>query len=148
MKSVYLYPSICLFEGTKVNEGRGTYKPFQQFGTPAYTPQKHSFVPTSIPGLSQQPKYENKTCYGYDLSVKSLPELQKIKGISLQYLLDFYQKAPDKHSFFGKTFDVLAGSDELKKQIIAGKSEKEIKESWQAGLEAFGQKRKKYLLYK
>jgi uncharacterized protein YbbC (DUF1343 family) len=147
MTSVYLYPSICLFEGTLVSEGRGTYKPFQQFGTPTYTPKKHSFIPQDIPALSINPKFEGKTCYGYDLSDMSLAQLQEIKELKLQYLLEFYNKAADKEKFFLKSFDLLAGSDNLRKQIIAGKTEKEIRESWKPGLEAFRKVRKKYLLY-
>lgn len=147
MKSVYLYPSICLFEGTKVNEGRGTEKPFQQFGTPSFTPQKHSFIPTSIPGLSLHPKYEGQVCYGYDLSEMEISKLQQIRQVGLTYLLEFYKKAKEKDVFFEKSFDLLAGSDELRKQIVAGKPEKEIRDSWQKGLKDFHVKRKKYLLY-
>jgi uncharacterized protein YbbC (DUF1343 family) len=130
-----------------VSEGRGTYKPFQQFGTPEYTPKKHSFVPQDIPSLSINPKFEGKTCYGYDLSAMSLAQLQDIKELKLNYLLEFYKKAPDKEKFFTKSFEQLAGSDNLRKQIIAGKTEKEIRESWKPGLEKFKQVRKKYLLY-
>jgi uncharacterized protein YbbC (DUF1343 family) len=147
MKSVYLYPSICLFEGTAVSEGRGTMKPFQQFGTPSYTPQKHSFVPVSIPAMSAKPQYEGQTCYGYDLSGQTLEQLQQIRDIDLSYLIEFYRKAPDKSRFFEKSFDQLAGSDQLRKQIIAGKSEAEIKQSWQPALSQFKEVRKKYLLY-
>jgi uncharacterized protein YbbC (DUF1343 family) len=147
MKSIYLYPSICLFEGTQVSEGRGTYKPFQQFGTPTFTPTKHSFVPQDIPSLSINPKFEGKTCYGYDLSGMSVAELQNIRELKLNYLLEFYKKVMDKEKFFLKSFDLLAGSDTLRKQIMAGKTEKEIKESWRPGLEKFKEVRKKYLLY-
>lgn len=147
MKSIYLYPTICLFEGTKVSEGRGTMKPFQQFGTPDYTPKNHSFVPKVIPSMSSEPKFEGQTCYGYDLSGKSIEELQAIREIDLSYLIEFYQKEKDKAHFFEKSFDLLAGSDQLRKQVIAGKSEEEIRTSWQEGLEQFKETRKKYLLY-
>lgn len=147
MTSIYLYPTVCLFEGTKVSEGRGTMKPFQQFGTPDFTPQQHSFVPQVIPSMSSDPKFEGQTCYGYDLSGQSLEELQAIREIDLSYLLEFYQKEKDKAKFFEKSFDLLAGSDQLRKQIIAGKTEEEIRASWQEGLEQFKEIRKQYLLY-
>jgi uncharacterized protein YbbC (DUF1343 family) len=147
MKSIYLYPSICLFEGTKVNEGRGTFKPFQQFGTPTFTSGNHHFTPKPIPGLSADPKFNGKVCYGYDLSKISLEELQNIREINIQYLLEFYNQSNIKADFFEKSFDLLAGSDQLRKQIIAGKSAEEMKESWQAGLIQFKETRKKYLLY-
>jgi uncharacterized protein YbbC (DUF1343 family) len=54
---------------------------------------------------------------------------------------------PDKEKFFKKYFDTLAGGTNLREQIIKGLSEKEIKESWKKGLEEFGRKRQKYLLY-
>ncbi|CAN5220178.1 DUF1343 domain-containing protein [soil metagenome] len=147
MKSVYLYPSICLFEGTKVNEGRGTYKPFQQFGTPTFTSGNHQFTPKPIPGLSADPKFNGKVCYGYDLSKISLEELQKTKEINLFYLLEFYRNSNEKDKFFEPSFDLLAGSDQLRKQIISGKTEQEIKASWQQGLAHFKETRRKYLLY-
>lgn len=77
--------------------------------------------------MSADPKYEGQVCYGYDLSEKSLEELQNILQIGLQYLLEFYHKSEDKPNFFQESFDLLAGSDQLRKQIIAGKTEKEIR---------------------
>lgn len=147
MKSIYLYPSICLFEGTEVSEGRGTEKPFQQFGTPAYTSGKHQFIPKPIPSMSISPKYEGEICYGYDLSESSITELQDIKEVKLHYLIEFYHQSTDKQDFFQKSFDLLAGSDQLRKQIVSGKSEQEIRESWLPGLENFKKIREKYLLY-
>jgi uncharacterized protein YbbC (DUF1343 family) len=148
MRSVYLYPSTCLFEGTEVSEGRGTLKPFQQFGTPYYTPQTHSFVPEPIPGLSADPKYKGQTCYGYDLTEEPLDSLKQITGLNLSYILDFYAKSPDQTKFFDKFIELLSGGSTLRDQIIAGKTEEEIKASWQPGLETFKQKREKYLLYR
>lgn len=147
MKSIYLYPTVCLFEGTRVSEGRGTMKPFQQFGTPEFTPQQNAFVPKPIPSMSSDPKFEGKTCYGYDLSTLSMETLQQIDHIDLSYLLEFYRKEKDKEHFFEQSFDLLSGSDQLRKQIIAGKSEEEIRASWQPKLDQFKEMRKKYLLY-
>ncbi len=147
MKSVYLYPMVCFFEGAEVNEGRGTYKPFQQFGTPWFTPRDHAYVPVSIPVLSLHPKFENDTCYGYDLSVKTLAELQEINQVRLNYLIEFYQKSTQKELFFTDFFENLAGSDTLRKQIIAGQTEEQIRESWQPELGQYKEMRKKYLLY-
>ena len=147
MKSIYLYPSICLFEGADVNEGRGTYKPFQQFGAPYYTPQDFSYVPKSIPVLALHPKFEDETCYGYDLSGMSLKELQEIKQLEIKYVIDFYNKCDDKENFFTSFFDKLAGTDQLRLQIIEGKTEEQIRASWQKDLDEFKLMRKNYLLY-
>ena len=147
MKSIYLYPSICLFEGADVNEGRGTYKPFQQFGAPYYTPQDFSYVPKSIPVLALHPKFEGETCYGYDLSGLTLSQLQDIRQLEIKYVIDFYNKCDDKENFFTPFFDKLAGSDQLRKQIMEGLSEEQIRASWQEELEEFKLMRKNYLLY-
>ncbi len=147
MKSIYLYPSICLFEGADVNEGRGTYKPFQQFGAPYYTPQDFSYVPKSIPVLALQPKFEGETCYGYDLSNMTLSELQEIKQLEIKYVIDFYNKCDDKENFFTSFFDKLAGTDQLRLQIIEGKTEEQIRVSWQKDLDEFKLMRNNYLLY-
>ena len=147
MKSIYLYPSICLFEGADVNEGRGTYNPFQQFGAPYYTPQDFSYVPKSIPVLALHPKFEGETCYGYDLSGMTMNQLQDIKQLEIKYVIDFYNKCDDKENFFTSFFDKLAGTDQLRKQIIEGQSEAQIRASWQNDLDEFKLMRKNYLLY-
>ncbi len=148
MKSVYLYPIVCFFEGAEVNEGRGTYKPFQQFGAPYFIPHDHSYVPVSIPVLSLHPKFEGQTCFGYDLSGTELTELQKIEKVRLNYLIEFYQESNLKESFFTDFFENLAGSDTLRKQIIAGQTEEQIRKSWEVDLIRYKEMRKKYLLYK
>ncbi len=148
MKSIYLYPSICLFEGINANEGRGTEHPFQQFGAPYYTPRDFSYVPKSMPGRSLHPRFEGETCYGQDMSGTPMGELQGIKQIQIKYVIDFYNKCNDKEHFFSKFFDKLAGTDQLRKQIIEGKSEDEIRASWQEGLDGYKAMRNKYLLYK
>jgi len=149
MRSVYLYPSICLFEGTEVSEGRGTLKPFQKFGTPWFQPQSHGFVPISIAGLAQSPKFQQQQCFGYDLSKQPLLALQLIDSLNLDFLIEFYNQSPDKEQFFSnsKHFDLLAGSDQLRKQIISGLSSAAIRRSWQPKLRQYLKMRAQYLLY-
>jgi len=147
MKSVYLYPSICLFEGTVVSEGRGTYKPFQQFGAPWFTQKNHQYIPESIPVLAFDPKFNGQICYGYDLSSKTIEELQAIDSLNISYLIEFYEKSGMSEEFFERSFNLLAGNDILKFQIMSGLPESEIRQSWQPGLENFLQLREKYLLY-
>lgn len=147
MKSVYLYPSICFFEGTDVSEGRGTDIPFQQFGAPYFKPRVHQFTPVSKPGIAVNPKYEGEICYGYDLSTRSIHELEQIDKIQLRYLIEFYKKSPDKESYFIPFFERLAGTASLRQQIIDGMTEQEIRASWEPGLKKYRQLRKKYLQY-
>ena len=148
IRSIYLYPSICFFEGTVASEGRGTTKQFQVYGHPDYTGGDFEFTPVSRPG-AKYPKLENQLCRGYDLSGLPLEELRAQGQIKLDYLLDFYNNFPDKENFFLKTLfiDKLAGSDALRKAILAGEDEAAIRQSWQPGLEAFRATREKYLLY-
>jgi uncharacterized protein YbbC (DUF1343 family) len=156
MQSIYWYPSTCFFEGTVLSEGRGTSKPFQIFGHPAYSNKLFSFTPNPNEGAKNSKLY-GKKCYGWNLSGPVEQVIKKVNGqIQLQYLLNAYRLFPQKDSFFirPKTdlpenyfFNKLAGNGELMQQLQSGKSEAEIRKSWQPGLTAFKIIRKKYLLY-
>ena len=148
MRSVYLYPSICFFEGTVASEGRGTEKQFQIYGHPDYPAGDFQFTPVSRPG-AKYPKLENQLCYGHDLTSLPLEELKSWRRINLRYLLDFYRSFPDKENFFRKNLyiDKLAGSSTLREAMLADMDEAKIRQSWQPGLEKFQLVRKKYLLY-
>jgi uncharacterized protein YbbC (DUF1343 family) len=157
IQSIYWYPSTCFFEGTALNEGRGTDKPFQIFGHPSLPKTLYSFTPTSHEG-AKSPKLMNQLCYGWNLSGPPQEVYKKVNGrIQLSYLLNAYKLFPDKEHFFitSKTdpkpqdysFNRLAGNATLMQQIKDGKTEKEIRKSWEPGLSAFKAIRKKYLLY-
>ena len=143
--SVRLYSSLCLFEATDVSVGRGTDWPFQVVGYPDVVFGEFSFVPGEKSGMAKHVEGKGQTNYGLDLRGLD-PDEQKF---SLRYLLDFYQKMPDKKRFFTRPdfFDQLAGTDQLRKQIVQGLSEDQIRASWKAELDAYKVMRKKYLLY-
>lgn len=140
-KSINLYPSLCLFEGTNVSVGRGTDKPFQHFGSPFLKFYSYAFQPKSGPG-SKYPKHENKTCVG-----KNLENYPYLNSINLNWLIESYNQTNNKEDFFNSFFDKLAGTDKLRTQIISGLNEKEIRSSWKTGLKEFKKTRTKYLLY-
>lgn len=141
--SIRLYPSTCFFEGTIISLGRGTQFPFQVYGYPDADFGEFTFTPVSIDGMSKNPLHENKKCYGVDLRNEAAD-----KQFTLKYLLDAYQKSKIKgKAFFSNYFNTLAGTDELQKMIIAGKTEAEILESWSADLEKYRKIRSQYLLY-
>jgi len=144
--SIYLYPSLALFEGTVFSVGRGTNMQFQVYGHPKYKKKSFSFTPYPMEGATH-PKLEGKKCYGVDLRDEYM-DLNS--GINLSYLIDAYQNYPDKEHFFlrNKFFDKLAGSNKLRRQIQAGVDAKEIKKSWQKDLNDFKKIRENYLLYK
>lgn len=142
-KAVNLYPSLCFFEGTNVNAGRGTNKQFQVFGSPFLPADKYefSYVPQSNEG-AKSPKHLGKTCHGMDLS-----ETPRLDALHLEWLIGAYNNTSQKGEFFNDFFTKLAGTTELRKQIEAGLSSEEIRESWKKGLQDFEEVRKKYLIY-
>ncbi|AYD48985.1 MAG TPA: DUF1343 domain-containing protein [Arachidicoccus soli] len=149
MAAVYLYPSLCLFEGTNISLGRGTNMPFQQFGAPSLKGAfSYSFEPKSMIGASDPPLL-NQICYG-QLIAKSPSQAfkQMDKKLQLKWIITAYKNFPEKDKFFNNYFNKLAGTDLLKKQIEQGISIKQIRYSWQPALDSFKVIRKKYLLYK
>lgn len=146
MESVYLYPSLCLFEGTIVSVGRGTDYPFSIFGYPGASEGNFSFTPESRVGASISPPYKGIECKGYNLR-EEVQDIQKNPGIRLNWLLMSYKSSPDKEKFFTPFFSKLAGTEELRQQIEAGFTEDEIKATWKQGLADFQKIRHRYLLY-
>lgn len=140
-KAIELYPSLCFFEGTKVSVGRGTDTPFEIIGYPDYYDKTFSFTPRAIKGVSDNPMYKDKKCYGMkDLKVQK-------KKLDLSFLINMYKTANKKEDFFNSFFDKLAGTDQLRKQIEKGIEEEEIYLSWKKDIEKFKKIREKYLLY-
>jgi uncharacterized protein YbbC (DUF1343 family) len=144
-KSIALYPSLALFEGTVFSAGRGTEEPFELYGHPRYKLKKFSFIPISRAG-AKYPKFKNQKCYGVNLRKTKLYR----DRLDLSYILDAYKNYPDKKNFFLKNrfIDKLSGSDQLRKQILKGYSEAKIRASWKSDLERFKKIRKRYLIYK
>ena len=147
-RSIYLYPSLCLLEGTTASLGRGTEKQFQVILHPDYPDTSYSDTPIKRPG-AKWPKHEDKVSYGLDLSSQNLGEFNRPNQLNLRYLIDFYKAMGSDPSFIleNKFIDKLAGSDQLRKDIISGKSAEEIRAGWREGLVSFKIKRKEYLLY-
>lgn len=158
MKAIYLYPSLCLFEGTNVSVGRGTERPFECYGSP-YLPQitpiddipAFIFTPKPMPG-AKLPPFMNEKCYGFDFSnlrIFYLREHVLHNELRIHDLAYTYENFMEKDKFFlaNNFFNKLAGNDELMQQIKAGLTEEEIRLSWQDDITAFKLVRKKYLIY-
>lgn len=154
-QSVMLYPSTCLFEGTILNYGRGTYSPFTIIGAPAlkgkYT---FSFTPKGIKGMSETPLYMNEVCYGIDLRNYDIEKLRASKKINISWMQELYDAYPDKEKFFDYTvskeignIDFRTGDSKFKEQIRNRVPEEEIRKSWEPGLSKYKEMRKKYLIY-
>ena len=144
-QAVRLYPSLCFFEGLYVSVGRGTDFPFQVLGCPDPRGGTFTFKPVVMPGFDVNPMFKDMLCYGIDLR-----EYPFEGGLSMQFVIDFFNCLDrDDELFFTRAnwFDLLAGNSSLRKQIVLGFNEKEIRESWQPDLEQYQVMRKKYLLY-
>lgn len=148
-EAIYLYPSLCLFEGTNVSVGRGTDQPFEMYGAPGMQSGDYRFTPRAIPGVSENPPFKGQECRGYLLHDNAADNLNNPGRLNLSYLLTAYRNCVDQSSFFLKNnfFDKLAGTDQLRKQLVVGASEEEIRASWEPDLEKFRHIREQYLLY-
>ena len=154
-QSVLLYPSTCLFEGTIISQGRGTYMPFTVLGSPALK-GKYSFAfkPVSLPGMSESPLHMNKECFGLDLRNYDSELLRQSRRINIQWMIDLYNAYPDKERFFDRSqskqignINFLTGDSAFTRQIAEGKTAEQIRASWEPALSAYKTMRKKYLLY-
>jgi uncharacterized protein YbbC (DUF1343 family) len=163
VQTAMVYPGICFLEGTNISEGRGTERPFLQIGAPfvsseeliiemnksiveTYELKSISFAPISMKGKAENPKYENETCNGISVEVNDEKNFDTVTfGINLIYSL--YKLYPDKLKFDNNHFDLLAGTDQLRKLILENQSPYFIINSWQEELNEFRSIRKKYLLY-
>lgn len=156
IQSIYLYPSTCFFEGTVLSEGRGTNKQFQVFGHPSLPKNLYSFTPNPNEGAKSSKLY-GQLCYGWDLSGTPEEVFKMVDSkIQLKWLIEAYRLFPEKNKFFllpksgnmkESFFNKLAGNNDLWQQIKGGKSERDIRKSWEAKLSKFKKIRKKYLLY-
>lgn len=142
-QSVRLYPSLCIFEGTNVSVGRGTFMPFQVVGYPDSSFGNFSFTPISIKGMSSNPKHINKICYGYDLRTVSPPKF------SLDYFYEFYEVAADKSAFLERPewIELLIGDSDFIERLKEGYTDKDFTAIWEKQLSSYKIMRKKYLLY-
>ncbi|WP_461063605.1 exo-beta-N-acetylmuramidase NamZ family protein [Spirosoma horti] len=143
-QAILLYPSLCFFEGTVVSVGRGTDKQFQVIGSPYTKYGPYTFTPVDKPGAINPP-LEGQLCYGLDLSAVMVSK----QGLMLDYFFDFFNRASDKSKFFlaNNGIDRLAGTDQLRLQLLAGVPVAKIRKSWEPGINAYKLIRKKYLLY-
>lgn len=154
-QSILLYPSTCLFEGIYVNLGRGTKFPFTVLGAPYYKGiYDFSFTPTGIKGMAETPLFKDEVCYGIDLRNYDTSIFRETRQINIKWVMELYKASPKKETFFDSslskemgTIERLIGVADFRQQIIAGKSEEEIRASWEPDLSKYKEMRKKYLLY-
>jgi len=144
-QSVYLYPSLCFFEGTIVSVGRGTETPFQVYGHPQMT-DNYTFTPKTAPGHNA-PLYSNKECHGKCLLDYANNFQNNEQHIQLQWLIDAHNQLKDDAKFFNNYFEKLSGTKSLREMINNGFSEEKIRESWQEEINKYQKIREKYIVY-
>ena len=145
-ESVYLYPSLCFFEGTIVSVGRGTELPFQVYGHPLMN-EEFCFTPRQAEGR-KAPLLCNQVCYGEILTDYAKNYKQNNKELNLTWLINAYNQLNENEKFFNNFFVKLTGTKDLELQIKSGLTEDEIRESWKPKLEEYKKIREKYLIYK
>ena len=154
-QGIMLYPSTCLFEGTYLNHGRGTYTPFTVIGSPLLKGKyEFSFTPVGIKGMSETPLFANEICYGLNLQNIKVDSLRNTKRIAIKWIMELYKSFPEKSKFFDRSLssemgniDFLVGVSDFKNQIIAGLTVEQIQNSWEPELSKYKMMRKKYLVY-
>ncbi len=150
-QSIALYASLCLFEATSVSVGRGTYFPFQVIGSPLLPKDKYpfSFTPKALEGFDKNPLHKNVVCHGLDLRET---DISGLNGFSLKYVVEMYRefkKMNKSESFLTrpKWFDLLMGTNQVRLDMLKGKSEEEIRSAWNEELKKYREIREKYILY-
>jgi uncharacterized protein YbbC (DUF1343 family) len=153
-QAIMLYPSTCMFEGVYLNHGRGTYYPFTVIGSPELKGiYPFAYTPSSIKGMSETPIFMDQECYGLDLRNYDVEKLRKSKKINISWIIELYKAHPFKEKFFERlskemnSIEIQIGVGDFRQQVINGVSEEEIRKSWEPGLTAYKEMRKKYLLY-
>lgn len=143
--AITLYPSLCFFEATTVSVGRGTERPFEMYGHPNFRQTNYAYIPMPTTG-AKEPLWQNKICNGYDLRTV---QRKRAYEINLNWLINARDQLGDSVTFIDQRnfFDRLAGTSELRKQLAAGMSAKEIKATWKPGIDQFTKIRQKYLIY-
>ncbi|MBB6327507.1 uncharacterized protein YbbC (DUF1343 family) [Algoriphagus iocasae] len=154
-QSVLLYPSLCMFEGTYINLGRGTYFPFTVLGSPAYKGiYEFSFTPTGIKGMAETPLFMDQVCYGIDLREYDTEKLRESGQINFEWIRELYQASPEKEKFFDSklsnqmnNIEIQIGRGDFRQQIIDDVPIEVIRAGWEPELSAYKKMRMKYLLY-
>lgn len=163
--TAFVFPGTVHVEGTQVSEGRGTTRPFELVGAPyveAPVLARHLEV-LGLPGVTFRPavflptfqKHAGTACGGVQIHVTDRSSFESVltgiaivKAIHDLYTDEFAWKEPPYEYVFDKNpFDVIAGSEMLRKSITGGDTLDELKSSWAEGEKGFVSEREKYLLY-
>ena len=165
LDSATVFPGTVHVEGTQLSEGRGTTRPFELIGAPYIFAEDYAkelnrigFAGVYFRACGFQPtfqKHAGVTCGGVQIHVTNRREFEPgIAGVAtVKVAYDLYtehfrwKEPPYEYVYDKNPFDVIAGTDKLRKAIERGDSIETIAESWTEGLEKFVRDRERYLLY-
>jgi uncharacterized protein YbbC (DUF1343 family) len=165
LDTAIVYPGTVLFEGTNVSEGRGTTRPFEITGAPWPVAERFAeqmnalglaavfFRPAVFEPTFQ--KHAKTACAGCQMHVLDRRAFRPVEtGVALikafrdadpsQFA---WRQPPYEYEHTKMPIDILAGSSDLREQIDAGASARDIARSWTETVAAFKQTRERYLLY-
>jgi uncharacterized protein YbbC (DUF1343 family) len=160
-----VYPGMCLGEGTTVSEGRGTCRPFEQFGAPWLDSEAlvARLEKERLPGVTFRPvgftptfdKFRGESCSGAFIHVTDRLTFQSLRtGIAIfQAVRDVgggkFGWREDAYEFVEDVpaFDLLCGTDQVRRGIEEGWPLDRLMEGFSAQAAAFERQRRPYLLY-
>jgi uncharacterized protein YbbC (DUF1343 family) len=165
LQTAWVYPGMCLLEGTNISEARGTTLPFEMFGAPFIRPWDlvRELRQYSLPGVVFRPcyfqptfhKFHGELCAGAQLHVMDweafkpyLTGIAILRAIHKLYPDRLQWKSPPYEYEYEKLpIDILFGTDRIRQQIELQVPLSEIEESWTVGLDEFLKIRHNYLHY-
>jgi uncharacterized protein YbbC (DUF1343 family) len=165
LDTAIVFPGTVHLEGTQMSEGRGTTRPFELVGAPYIDAEDFGAALNGLglPGVYFRPtvfqptfqKHGGKSCGGVQIHVLDREGFEPVKaGLAVvKAAFDMYGDAfrwkvpPYEYVFDKNPFDVIAGTDAVRKAFESGTSLDELERSWAAGTESFRGDREKYLLY-
>jgi uncharacterized protein YbbC (DUF1343 family) len=157
-ETALLYTGTCLFEGTNLNEGRGTDTPFQVFGAPWLDSvalidriQKDHraglkldplyYRPKSIPGKAANPRYMDQRCQGVRITVTD-PDRARPFSLAIAVLCAAYAQHPNQIELTD-FLDTLLGTPIIRRAIRSGQNATAILAGFSSELRLFNAERPK-----
>ena len=156
LETAAVYPGLCLLEGTNCSEGRGTKRPFRQFGAPWIDSKRLAdrLNKLDLPGMHFEPvrftpassKYQGQECNGVRIIITERDRLEPYYN-GVRIVNEIYRMYPRNFQWKARHFDRLCGTSTIRNAITSRSSLNKLRNKWQAGLESFRKIRNKYLIY-
>jgi len=165
LETAVVYPGGCLIEGTNLSEGRGTTHPFEMMGAPFIDPDAliQRLERSKLPGVVFRAcrfeptfhKFKGESCGGLQIHVTNrktfksfLTPLAVIQAVRELYPSAFaWRDPPYEYEAEKLPFDILCGTDRIRRTMEAGKPVQSLEKEWQKDCSTFARERRPFLLY-